>query len=180
MPPEEETKPLLEKRMRGLVKAWGNLLLKPDLVDGRAFVLNSSIASKVVRHYAKDLDILKRRYGIPHLVQAPKVAGLMANAILKYRPLVPIKGKQKDVGLSEVNEVLAIYHGICICADYDTGSGVRALDTLASKPIFSDWLDRFIYLLRERNYTSESLIMIFETLCMAAFPDSMLNEASGS
>ena len=178
MLPEEKTKALLEKRMRGLVKAWGRLLLKPDLVDGRAFALNSSIASKVVRHYAKDLDILKRRYGIPNLVQAPKISGLMASAILKYRPLVPIKGKQDNVGLSEANEVLAIYHGICICANYDTDSGINALDALANKPIFSDWLDRFIYLLRERNYTSESLIMIFETLCMAAFPDSMLCEAS--
>ncbi|MDR2692869.1 MAG: hypothetical protein LBB74_01475 [Chitinispirillales bacterium] len=42
-----------------------------------------------------------------------------------------------------------------------------------AKPHFRVWLDRFLFLLRERNYTAESLIMTFEMLCLAAFPDSM-------
>jgi hypothetical protein len=47
------------------------------------------------------------------------------------------------------------------------------LRKLAAHQRFYAWLDRFIYLLRERNYTSESLIVVFETLCWVFFPDNM-------
>jgi len=174
---EEKTKQLLEKRMRSLVRAWNRLLLEPAFEDGRLFAFNSSIASKVVSHYEGDLGILKRRYGIPNRVQVPKIAGLMASAILKYRPLVPVNGRLKGVGRSDVNEILAIYYGLCICANYESCGGAAALNALMSNPVFYEWHTRFIYLLRERNYTSESLIMVFETLCMTVFPDSLTDKA---
>jgi hypothetical protein len=36
--------------------------------------------------------------------------------------------------------------------------------------LLPEWFDRFKYLLHERNYTSEALMMVFETLCLTAFP----------
>jgi len=169
---------LPEKRMGTLARAWLSILEKIAVPDKRLFVLNPALASKVIRHYVNDLEHLKRRYGIPERAQPPKVAGLMAGAILKYRPLVPADGWDVNVEDSPVNEYLAIFHGIAVCAQYDNvGHGNRAMAALMAKPCYRLWLDRFLYLLRERNYTSESLIMTFETLCMAAFPDSLTEGA---
>jgi len=160
--------------MGTLAKAWLNISTRGNVPGKELFTLNPAIAGRVVRHYVNDLDHLKQRYGIEKNAQPPKVAGLMANAILKYRPLVPTDEWDVNIGSSQPNEFLAIFHGITVCAEYgETGLGNRAMAALMAKPNFRVWLDRFLFLLRERNYTSESLIMTFETLCMVAFPDSM-------
>jgi hypothetical protein len=103
-------------RMKALIKVWGDILvgLKADQI----FAFNHAIATDVVNHYVDDLEFLKRRYGIIGRAQPPKVAGLMANAILKYRPLVPLNGRQQNIEGNTVNEILAIYHGICVCAEH--------------------------------------------------------------
>jgi hypothetical protein len=169
---EEYRNKLMDDRMRTLVLTWALLAAKVNLPYNRLFTLNHSIASRVIRHYVGDLDVLKMRYNIPNRVQTPKIAGLMANAILKYRPLVPTNGKQKDIDNNEVNEYLAAFHGIFVCANFQN-NGFQAMVDLVGRPFFDAWLKRFIYLLRDRNYTSESLIMTFETLCLAAFPDAI-------
>jgi len=178
---DDEDKAIAEKRITGLVKCWGRLL-KENLVDSwQSLAFNASIATKVVRHYIHDLNILKERYKIGDRAQVPKVAGLMATAVLKYRPLVPADGKHTVPQYIKANEALAIYHGLCVCANYgkigDTNH--QLLCATMSKPIFVEWLKRFMYLLQERNYTSEALIMVFETLCMGAFPESMLDPKNG-
>jgi hypothetical protein len=73
---------IAEKRMIGLVKHWKRLLDENLVGDWQHMAFNASIASKVVRYYVRDLNILKQRYKIPQRAQMPKIAGLMANAIL--------------------------------------------------------------------------------------------------
>jgi hypothetical protein len=164
---------ILENRMRTLVRAWAKLAFA-GRIDKNIFILNHSIATKVIRYYAQDIEVLKARYGIPDRVQAPKIAGLMANAITKFRPVVPIDGRQQDIENSDCNELLSIYYGICVCANFgENNYDYEAMTVLVSKPEFSDWFKRFIYLLRERNYTSEALVMVFETLCFMAFPENV-------
>jgi hypothetical protein len=165
---EEYRKALTVKRVRSLALAWAAV----DPPHKEVFVFNPSIVVKAIRHYVEDLNILKKRYGIPNRVQAPRIAGLMANAILKYRPLVPMEGTQKGIDNNMVNEYLAIYHGISICANFET-DGKQAMAGLINKPFFDEWLKRFVFLLHERNYTTEALIVIFETLCLAAFPEAI-------
>jgi len=175
MPTDKEDIENAEKRMRTMAYTWLRILTGAAVPNKQLFTLNPSIASKVIRHYVADLDILKQRYGIPQKAQPPKVAGLMANAILKYRPLVPTDPFDLNVENSQVNEYLAILHGISVCAQYEKpGIGNQAMAALMVKPHFRLWFSRFLFMLRERNYTSESLIMTFETLCMAAFPESMI------
>jgi hypothetical protein len=170
----EEKRSLAEKRVSTLAKAWLSILRRGDVPGKHFFTLNPSIVAKTVRHYVSDLDHLKYRYGIEDRAQPPKVAGLMTSAILKYRPLVPTDAWASNIDDFQPNELLAIFHGITVCAEYgEAGLGNKAMAALMVKPHFRVWLDRFLFLLRERNYTSESLIMTFETLCMAAFPDSM-------
>jgi len=170
-----------EKRITGLIQCWKRLLDEKLVDSWQSLAFNASIASKVVRHYVHDLNILKNRYKIEDRAQVPKVAGLVANAVLKYRPLVPLNGKHTERQYIKANEALAIYHGLCVCANYGkTGdTNHQLLCALMSKPIFVEWLKRFMYLLQERNYTSEALIMVFETLCLGAFPDSMVNLQNG-
>ncbi|MDR2582947.1 MAG: hypothetical protein LBC75_05650 [Fibromonadaceae bacterium] len=160
---EEE---LLNDKMFSLVKVWAGLL-HSGLVDGTIFSFNHSIATKVVTHYLSDLKILKIRYGIKDRVQYTKIAGLMANAILKYRPIVPIKGNQVGIEESKCNELLAVCHGIFVCVE-NQQLNVKIMKELFTDVLFKDWANKFLHLLRERNYTAESLVMVFETLCLSA------------
>ncbi len=160
---EEE---LLNDKMFSLVKVWAGLL-HSGLVDGTIFSFNHAIATKVVTHYLSDLKILKIRYGIKDRVQYTKIAGLMANAILKYRPIVPVKGNQVGIEESKCNELLAVCHGIFVCVE-NQQLNVKIMKELFTDVLFKDWANKFLHLLRERNYTAESLVMVFETLCLSA------------
>jgi hypothetical protein len=165
---------LTKKRLVSLVRTWSWLVQK-GLVDGTRFVLNASLASKAVMHYADDLAILKIRYGIPDKAQMPKVAGLMASAISRYRPIVPVNGRESVSGF-DGNEWLAIFHGIAVCAKTDKGVNSASLSSLEKQEMFVPWLDRFRYLLHERNHTPEALAMVFETLCLTVFPSTETTE----
>jgi hypothetical protein len=189
----EERKKRMGNRMRSLVKVWYELA-KLNLIDCSKFTFNHAIAVNAIVHYIADLEILKIRYGIEGNAQIPKIAGLMASSILKYRPMVPVTGNLKGIEEDKANELLAIFQGICICANYygkdgqllaagdetvaNTAQAIneirnQAMIDLLSKKAFYNWHEKFKHLVKERNYTSESLIMIFETLRLALFPNDM-------
>jgi len=165
---EKEIIDCAREKIEWLGMAWVRVLEKMDFPGKRLFTLNPAIASKAALHYAEDLKFLKKRYAIPDKAQPPRVAGLMTSAILKYRPLVPTSGHELDIHGNEINELFAIWQGLCICANCTTDGKTfsnKAVANFMSHPNFRTWLGRFIFLLKERNYTSESLIMAFETLC---------------
>jgi hypothetical protein len=164
----------MAEKARWLANTWLAIkgLIPPP--DKEAFELNPAITRKVAFHYAKDLRVLKKRYQICDMVQPPKIAGLLANAILKYRPLIPFYGLQPGIENSTPNEFLAIYCGVCVCANCGApDQGNKIMAALMDTPHFRLWFKRFLFLLRDRNYTSESLIMVFETLCLFAFPAAL-------
>lgn len=134
------------------------------------FTLNRSLALKTIRFYVQNIDTLKDIYGIEDKVAASKIAGLMASAILRFRPLVPIDGKVEweEIEDNECNEFLAIYHGLNICAA-EHPNGIEMMNEFMVSPAFDKWFKQFMYLLLEREYTAESLIVIFETLCVTVF-----------
>jgi hypothetical protein len=155
---------IAKKRLVTLVKAWAKLVSN-GAMDSSKYTLNASFANKAVEHYLRDLEALKRRYGIPGKVEMPKIAGLMAYSIMKFKPLIPINGKEENIKDFGGNELLAIYYGLCVCADLGNGNADdEAIQNLLANPFFKEWFGKFNYLLSERNYTSESLIMIFDTL----------------
>jgi hypothetical protein len=134
-------------------------------MNSTKYTLNASFANKAVEHYMQDLEALKKRYGIPDKVQMSKIAGLMAYAIMKFKPVIPINGKEENIKDFGGNELLAIYYGLCVCADLGNGNADNeAIQMLLANPFFKEWFSKFNYLLTERNYTSESLIMVFDTL----------------
>ena len=156
---------LKKKRAESLIKASVRLMSK-GIIDNSKYTLNATFVNKTIEHYTQDLNFLKKRYGIPDRANMPKVAGLMAYAIVKFKPLVLISGSEQNVKNFGVNEWLAIYYGLCVCADMGNGNADEAglVGTIISNSFFEEWFKNFKYLLEERNYTAESLIMVFETL----------------
>ncbi|GHV14991.1 hypothetical protein AGMMS49938_12160 [Fibrobacterales bacterium] len=139
---------------------------KQFIEDCDKFYINGSLLEDVIQHYVSDLDILKKRYN-SSCIKLPKIAGLMANSIVRFKPIV-LKNSKENLSKKEksINESFAIYHGLCICSDFSKGV---ELETFLKSTDFNSWFDDMLYLLRNRNYTSESLIVIFKTLCQNYF-----------
>lgn len=155
---------LRTKRAKSLVMAtvW---LMNTGVIDKTRYVLNANILTKVIERYVQDLDFLKKRYGITGRAAMPKIAGLMAYAILKFRPLVFTNGNEQNIKDFGANAWLAAYYGICVCVDLGGGSfDEDGLGSLISNPYFDEWFKNFKYLLEERSYSAESLVMVFATL----------------
>jgi hypothetical protein len=150
---------------------------KNGFSNSQTFVLNKSLALKTVKFYDQKLKDMRTTHSAEDKVEDSRIAGMMADAILKFRPLVPINGNDvievEDIEYNVCNEFLAIYHGISICsAGYENGP--LLMGEFMSGKLFDRWLERFLYLL-EQDYTMESLVMIFETLCVTVFPGTNTN-----
>jgi len=150
---------------------------KNDFLIKDIFMLNNSLTLKAIRFYVQNLDALKDIYVIEDKVEASKIAGLMANAILKFRPLVPIRGQDEceEIEDNDFNELLTVYHGLDICAAAYP-NGIQLMKDFIVKESFDKWLKQFMYLILEREYSAESLIVIFETLCVTVFSNDIKQE----
>ncbi len=152
-----------EKRVFSLVY-MARQLVTAGMIDGENYVLNADMLSSVVEHYVQDLANLKSRYGISGKANSAKVAGLMAGALMRYRPLLPVNGRA-GIASNDGNETLAIYHGLAICAIQSDGTiNYEEIKKFVNNPKFGEWLDRFKYLLGNRNYTPENLAFVFDTV----------------
>jgi len=136
------------------------------------YTLNKNIVSKIVDRYLEDLHILKKRYDCP-TVQVSKIAGLMTNLIVKYRPLVPLDHKNDPH--DKINELFAIHHALCLCTDFSEGA---ELEDFEKAETYDDFVEDMKYLLI-RNYTPENLIMVFKTLCLYQFKSFLKKELDG-
>jgi len=140
--------------------------MSKGVIDKSKYVLNATILNKTIERYLQDLEFLKKRYGIPYRANMSKIAGLMVYAIVKFKPLTLINGGDRLVNNFNANEWLAIYYGLCVCADLGDGNADESglVSAIISNQFFDEWLRNFKYLLEERSYTAESLVMVFETL----------------
>jgi len=161
----EERDKIAQKRIRTFVQSYADLI-HAGKFDGQKFVINASFATNAINLYLDDLRAIKKRYEISDKVQSPKIAGLMANAILKFRPIVPANGREEDIGRFSVNEIVAIYHGLVVCAA-DSKDREKKIREIMNKPFFGEWFESVRFLLKERNYSAESLYMIFQTIRLA-------------
>lgn len=157
----EETK---EKRLNTLLGVW-SIVTQRGLIPGDRMDVNHAVLSEVVAYYLSDLSVIKHRYRIQGKISPYKIAGLTTAAILRFRPVSLRAGDYKGDSEVYANEIFAIIHGLSIC-----GEDVHALldRAVVRQPWFRLWMKDFVFLLHHRNYTSESLIMIYETLCLAS------------
>jgi hypothetical protein len=161
---------LREKRVRTLIGIWKSLVQTGKFSDAR-LKLSVPLLNETVEYYLGDLDSLKRRYRIQNSrIQLHKIAGMMAGAILRFRPIIPLVDKIESEYEIVANELFAVFHGIAICGEYNLTDG--RLD-IVDEEWFEPWLKDFLYLLHYRHYTSEALIFTFETLTWLRFPKNM-------
>lgn len=158
------------KRIFVIINTLGDFLKKNSLVD--VYGLNKNALLKVAKCYVDDLSALKKRYDCS-TVQLPKIAGLMTNLIVKYRPVVPLDAANDPTVY--INEVFAIYHALCVCSDFSDGEELTAFEKTTE---CSEFYKDMKYLLN-RNYTSESLIMVFKVLCLFRFQSFLSKDVDG-
>lgn len=155
------------RRMETLVGVYSHLT-ECGTLNKRSHRLSTVLCNEVVEHYISDCRILKMRYNIQDRIQLHKIAGLMACAITRFRPLIPIADQIGNDNELYANETLAIYNGLAICAE----SNPSQLGHITGQRWFATWHASFRYLLHFRNYTPESIIFVFETLSHWHFPSN--------
>jgi len=161
---ENENTKIEEKRTKSLIGVFF-VLIKLGYIDSNRFMLNRSLLKSVVTHYMQDLQILKIRYGIAGKVQPQKSAGLSAAALLRFRPVLPKNPGDENLHSQEANELLAIFHGLCLCSELGDGKiDLRFVENFLAQSESPEWVSNLRYMLKYRNYTPESLAMVFDTL----------------
>ena len=174
---EEHVEIIRERRYKSIKKIW-KLFNDSKYYGEEKFQLSTPLVDKVIEHYIADVEILRIRYGITedsHL-QPHKRAGLMAAAILRHKPIIPLKEELKGSVDVYANETFAIFHGISICGGRI--STYSECKEVSKKPWWGAWYNDFLYLLHNRNYTSESLMFMFETLSLFIFPEYLEEQFS--
>lgn len=159
---EDDLEAIGAKRLATLRGIWRTLVANNLFYENR-LVLSEAALGEIVEFYLSDLRIIKRRYNIRGRIKRHKIAGLMTSAILRFRPIHVVGGHYENDAELYANEFFAIIHALAICGERNDQT-LRI--EILSEDWFGAWLDSFMYLLHHRNYTSESLIMIFETLSL--------------
>jgi len=188
-PLSDDENKIVNRRLKTLLGIWDKALRSPYFVENgdTIFHFNEKLLGEAVSHYIYDLRALKLCYEINDKVQFPKIAGLMTNAIVKHKPLVPRIGNNDLKPNSLIaNEVFALFYGLCVLFDTEilpdgelkvkTGNSIR---NFIQTPLGIQWRNDIHYLLHSRNYTAESLIAIFETLYINLVPELLEYESDG-
>ena len=156
------------KRTHTLVATWDLMQERYRDLKGTAFLHNHLVA-EVVENYLLDRESLVHRHTIRGRIQRHKIAGLMAAAIVKTRPVQLYDDMGKGARLSRDNETLAVLHCIAICGE---GYKEKALE-LVKLPQFATWYSDFIYQLRRRHDCGAWCSLVFETLSFTYFPTNL-------
>jgi hypothetical protein len=166
---EDEIVEVRGRRVETLRNCYGSLL-SAKLIDPNRFYLSRPLVDETISHYIRDLQILKYRYCIKNRVELPKSAGLMAAAILRYRPVVPhvrindfvISEKPRFCDEMYANESVALLNGVSICLQSRPGEA----RTFLAGETFQSWADEMMHFMHHRVHSAEGFIMIFRTLKM--------------
>lgn len=176
----DDEKKIAKKRLETCLGIWEKISRSPYFVDNGETVyhLNESILGMAISHYIDDYRALKASYRIKGKIQVPKIAGLMTNAIAKYKPLVPRKGNNNLEKSLMANEVFAVFYGLCVLFDTEIlpdgdikvniGNSIKEF---LKTDLGLKWRNNMHHLLNTRTYTAESLISVFETLCINLAPE---------
>lgn len=157
--------------MDSLCASW-LALVRHDKLSADRFRLSFHLANEVIEHFIDEMQIVKLCYGIKAELALPKTAGLMAGAILHFRPIVPLfeGGYQEFYYEPHANEWLAIVTGFSLCcAGVVADERHAVLVDLCGQASFSKWMRDFIFLLHHGPHTPEALAFIFQTLDASVF-----------
>jgi len=171
---------IVKKRLKTYLGIWDKASRSPYFIDNGETIyhLNENLLGAAISHYIDDYRTLKALYRIKGKIQVPKIAGLMTNAIVKYKPLVPRIGNNNLEKSLMANEVFAVFYGLCVLFDTEIlpdGDVKVNIGNLIRNFLETEtglkWRKNMHYLLNARTYTAENLIAVFETLCMNLAPE---------
>jgi len=172
-------KELQTKSKQRIIRCWeylcssGIVPTSINNVDGWQYFLDPVQLAETAIQYSSDCEILKVRYEEhENKIQPPKIAGLMASSINRYRPIT-IREGFATTKRPPLNELLAIFNGIFICSEFSVKNKEWTLQDFTNDEFFTKWLNDFLHLLRYRNYTAESLVMVYETFCVCYCKDAL-------
>ncbi|HEY3762920.1 MAG TPA: hypothetical protein VGN23_14335 [Verrucomicrobiae bacterium] len=154
------------KRMSTVLGAYDLMRQKYREVKKNTF-LNKGLLAATVEDYLQDRRAIITRHNITGRIQRHKIAGLMAAAIVKNRPIQLIDAESE--GISRDNEFFAVLHGLAICSEGNT----KGMEQVFAAPHSDTWLSDFVYLLHRHPSNTESFILIFETLSLSCFSDNL-------
>lgn len=131
--------------------------------------LAKTLVASAVEDYLRDRQALCNRNNITGRIQRHKIAGMMAAAIMKNRPIQLVE-ESTSAGISKDNEYLSIYHGLAICAEGKTADSIKKI---LSSPAIHIWFEETVYYLHRQPSQTEGFIAIFLTLSVAYFPENL-------
>lgn len=174
---DAEYSDLWKKRITTLTLAFNEFIKLPLFQHVRGQInLDALALDDAVNHYLADLFILKRRYRVKRKAQLHRVAGLLVAALMRHRP-VRFSGREDapDAAgrwIAFLNESFAVHVGVAICGEYYASRGVAIMQDVLNpqRDSLTHWHQSMTYLIGQRNYTSEALALVFETLCLWLFP----------
>lgn len=134
--------------------------------------LARSFVAATVEDYLTQRRLIVGRDNITGRIQWHKVAGLMASAIAKNRPiqLVESDPDAPSTRLSRDNEIFAVLHGIAICAEGRKSGDVELVLRLGG---FRTWFSDLVYTVHNDPANTAAFIMAFETLSLTHFPENL-------
>jgi hypothetical protein len=165
---EERVAEIRARRLKTFLGVWSAIKAKGEFPEDQV-TLSKALLNEVVEHYIMDVRIMRRRYNITDNIQLHKIAGLTTCALMRFRPIVPLKDEFRSEDQMYANETFAIIHGIAICGEYTNREGELKI---LEEPWFEGWYNSFRYLLHFRNYTAESIIFAYETITRLRFPEN--------
>ncbi len=173
-PEELDLERIRRKRIETLIGVW-DILLQNKKFDSSRLRLSPPLVNEVIEQYLADYSVLKVRYKIQGTkIQLHKIAGLLTASILRFRPVIPLVNEYESDYEMCANEILAVIQGVAICGEYTAKDGHLAL---TQEAWFNEWFKDFIFLLHRRNYTAESVIFVYQTLCCLRFPENLTKGA---
>ena len=102
-----------------------------------------------------------------------KIAGMMAAAICKYRPVQFCAESETQRANLLQNEVLALWHGLAVCVEPYVPREGDVIKNAVGDELFSTWEKEFLSLLHRHADSAQAFIVIFHTLCLKYFPTAI-------
>ena len=160
---------ILEKRVAAVIGTWDRLQKKfPETFTGCH--LDPELVREVVESYLDDREAYMNRHRIkyPNRIMYHKVAGMMAAAICKYRPIQFTGPSAAPRSSLFQNEMLAVWHGLAVCTEPYNGNQ-EALRSAVASDAFPGWETEFLRLLHRHPDSAQAFMLIFYTFSMDYF-----------
>ena len=171
---QKERKELVDKRLWSIQEAFDQLKDRFPQTFKDCY-LESELLRETVESYLDDRQayMVRNRMARPKRIMYHKIAGLMAAAICKYRPVQFSQDSDTPRVSLLQNEILALWHGIAVCVETYIPRQSEVIMTAYGDESFLEWETQFLSQLHRHADSAQAFIVIFHTLCLRYFPKAV-------